>query len=56
MEFNKPVAEIYAVMSYCQLVTIDSDPWNLTELKTKLRGLSPRANYTGRETATCRRS
>jgi hypothetical protein len=29
---------------------------NITTLKTKLRGLSPQANYTDRATATCRRS
>jgi hypothetical protein len=27
-----------------------------TKLKTKLHGLSPRANYTGRATVACRRS
>jgi hypothetical protein len=30
--------------------------YQLQELKTKLRGLSPRANYTDRATAACRRS
>jgi hypothetical protein len=29
---------------------------NILTKKTKLRGLSPQANYTDRATATCRRS
>jgi hypothetical protein len=30
--------------------------WRLKKTKTKLHGLSPRANYTDRATAACRRS
>jgi hypothetical protein len=31
-------------------------PYKLKKTKTKLHGLSPRANYTDRATAACRRS
>jgi hypothetical protein len=31
-------------------------PYLMYELKTKLHGLSPQANYTDRATAACRRS
>jgi hypothetical protein len=30
--------------------------WIITKLKTRLRGLSPRANFTDRATAACRPS
>jgi hypothetical protein len=33
-----------------------SDNWLIDRIKTKHRGLSPRANYTDRVTAACRRS
>jgi hypothetical protein len=40
------------------LVTINTATplYNLKKLKKKLHGLSPRANYTDRATAACRRS
>jgi hypothetical protein len=34
----------------------DSDPISIIIYKNKLHGLSPRANYTDRATAACRRS
>jgi hypothetical protein len=38
------------------LVVILSFSYPITGTKTKLRGLSPQANYTDRATAACRRS
>jgi hypothetical protein len=53
--------------SYCETSTAVQTPtarnfeasgkyWKLIKLKSKLRGLNPRANYTERATAACRRS
>jgi hypothetical protein len=51
-------------LSYCSLRMADAmisqnmglSFWDIMHIKTKLRGLSPRANYTDRATAACRRS
>jgi hypothetical protein len=43
----------------CEILDVSQPsrpPWPVTGIKTKLHDLSPRANYTDRATAACRRS
>jgi hypothetical protein len=42
--------------SFTHLYVVLSESTGLGKKKKKIHGLSPRANYTARETAACRRS
>jgi hypothetical protein len=51
-----PLPWLLALFACCCLFRYRHGNWVQLHVKTKLRGLSPRTNYTDRATASCRRS